>query len=80
MQSSAMLGPAITIGTTGNIYHSGLSYTTGRIIEHETGQSALNHFSNFLENIEVKKENTKNYITLIDSRIKESGNILFLKK
>ena len=80
MQSSSMLGPTITIATTGNIYQAGLSYTTNKIIENETGNSTLYHLNNFFENIDKKKKATEDYITLINSRIRERGNILFLEK
>ena len=79
MQSSAMMGPAITIATTGNIYQAGLSYTTNQIIVKETGKTTLKHLDNFLENIDNKKQTSNDYFTLINNRIRERGNILFLK-
>ena len=46
MQPVALLGPAITIGTTGNIYQAGFSYGSNKAIESKTGKTTIEHFSN----------------------------------
>ena len=46
MQPVALLGPAITIGTTGNIYQAGFSYGSNKAIENKTGKTTIEHFSN----------------------------------
>ncbi|MDA9233842.1 hypothetical protein N9O80_01275 [Candidatus Pelagibacter sp.] len=43
MQSTAMLGPAITVATSGNIYQAGLSYGTNLTIKETTGKSPSEH-------------------------------------
>ena len=37
--STAFLGPIITAGKTGNIYHAGLSYTSSNLIEKQLGKT-----------------------------------------
>ena len=37
--STAFLGPIITAGKTGNIYHAGLSYTSSNLIEKQLGKN-----------------------------------------
>ena len=59
VQHTSLMGPVITVATTGNIYQTGLSYTTSQLIQHETGKSTLTHLNDFLENIENKKAETK---------------------
>ena len=49
MQSSAFVGPAITIATTNNVYQAGLSYGTNKIIKKETGKDAIEHLSTKIE-------------------------------
>ena len=36
-QSTAMVGPAITLASTGNVSQAGLAYITNRVVEKETG-------------------------------------------
>ena len=91
MQPSAMMGPAITIATTGNIYQTGLSYTTNQLIKHETGKSTLKHLNDFLENIENKKSEinkvttlkakraSEDFFMLVENRIKKTARIIFLE-
>ena len=38
MQSTAMVGPAITLASTGNIYQAGFSFE-GKAVENETGMT-----------------------------------------
>ncbi len=56
-QSSAMLGPAVTGASTGNIYQAGLSYSGNKIIDKTTGKLPSEHVSEFLEKYNL--ENTK---------------------
>ena len=91
IQSSAMMGPAITIATTGNIYQTGFSYTTSQLIKHETGKSTLKHLNDFLENIENKKSEinkvttlkakraSEDFFMLVENRIKKTARIIFLE-
>ena len=91
IQPTSMMGPAITVATTGNIYQTGLSYTTSQLIEYETGKSALKHLNDFLENIENKKAETKkianlipkrtaeDFFILIENRIKKTAGIIYLE-
>ena len=50
MQSSAMVGPAVTLATTGNIYNAGLTYGTNKAVERETGLTASEMIINKIEN------------------------------
>ena len=42
-QLVAFLGPAITAGSTGEIYRAGLSYGTDHLIKRATGKTAFEH-------------------------------------
>ena len=57
-QSSAMVGPAITFASTGNVSQAGLAYFTNRAVKEETGMSTAEYVSTFLE--EKTKKNKKN--------------------
>tara|TARA_X000000368_G_scaffold305195_1_gene243507 strand:- start:212 stop:565 length:354 start_codon:yes stop_codon:yes gene_type:complete len=45
-QPTALVGPAITGATSGNIYNVGLSYTSGMIIKEKTGKTTTEYLIN----------------------------------
>ena len=38
-QTTALLGPAITIGNTGNVMQAGFSYGSNMVVKHATGKT-----------------------------------------
>ena len=71
IQSTALLGPGITIATTGNIMQAGLQYGANTAIKNETGKDALTHLKDAVneeqdsEKIEKKIRNITKKILLI---------------
>ena len=57
-QSSAMVGPAITLASTGNVSQAGFAYITNKVVEKETGMSTTKYVSTILE--EKKNKTIKN--------------------
>ena len=56
IQSSALLGPGITIATTGNVMQAGLQYGANSAIKKETGKDAITHLKNVVdEEQDIKK-------------------------
>ena len=49
IQSTALLGPGVTIATTGNIMQAGLQYGANKAIKNETGKDALTHLKDAVE-------------------------------
>ena len=49
IQSTALLGPGVTIATTGNIMQAGFQYGANSAIKKETGKDALTHLKNAVE-------------------------------
>ena len=49
IQSTALLGPSITVATTGNIMQAGLQYSANTAIKNETGKDALTHLKDAVE-------------------------------
>ena len=49
IQSTALLGPGVTLATTGNIMQAGLQYGANSAIKKETGKDALTHLKSALE-------------------------------
>ena len=50
MQSTAMIGPAVTLASTGNVFNSGMSYATNKAIQKETGLNTTEIISNKFKN------------------------------
>ena len=49
IQSTALLGPSITVATTGNIMQAGLQYGANTAIKNETVKDALTHLKDIVE-------------------------------
>ena len=49
IQSTALLGPGITIATTGNVTQAGLQYGANKAIKKETGKDVLTHLKDAVE-------------------------------
>ena len=56
IQSTALLGPGITIATTGNVMQAGLQYGANTAIKNETGKDALTHLK---DAVEVEQDSQK---------------------
>ena len=78
VQGTALLGPAITIGTTGNVMQAGVQLGTNHAIKQETGKNALTHITDAVEEDKRKKIFNKNFVKLLESRIKETREKLNL--
>ena len=58
-QSTAMVGPAITLASTGNVSQAGFAYITNKVVEKETGMSTTEYVSTILEEKTKKTKKTK---------------------
>ena len=58
-QTTSMLGPAVTVASTGNIYQAGLSVTINQALVHTTGEDAVEHVTKIL--YEWEKNNINNF-------------------
>ena len=48
-QSTAMLGPALTLASTGNATQAGMTFFTNKAVKKETGMDTVSFVSNKLE-------------------------------
>ena len=88
VQSTAFIGPAITVAATGNIAQAGFTYGTNEVIKRETGKDTMQYVSSLLEledkNL-LKSEDKKvtineDLIALVESSIKKTRQKLLQKK
>ena len=61
IQSTALLGPGVTIATTGNIMQAGFQYGANTAIKKETGKDVLTHLKNV---VDEEQENKKLELTI----------------
>ncbi len=78
VQSSAMVGPAITLASSGNIYQAGFSFGASKKVEEETGMTATELLK---KNIDLDKKNKKSEIDeslaiLVELNIEKTRNII----
>ena len=82
IQSTAsLIGPAYTIGSSGNIYQAGLSYGLNEALQRTTGKSTVDHAQLLLENTknyhQQGKKKLKNYSNIRTDNIKISSDKFF---
>tara|TARA_B100000768_G_C10888279_1_gene212572 strand:- start:38 stop:337 length:300 start_codon:yes stop_codon:yes gene_type:complete len=73
-QNAALLGPAYTIATTGNVYHAGITYGSSELVTKATGKSVT---QNLKEALVIKKKDT-DFQKLVKKNIKETRKKLNL--
>ena len=78
-QSTAMVGPAFTLASTGNVVQAGLSYSANKAIEDNTGMTATEHLINSIEEKNIKKQEInkinkikEEFIILVKSNFKKT--------
>ena len=88
VQSTAFLGPAITIAATGNIAQAGFTYGTNEVFKKETGKDTMQYVSsllqsedkNLLEPEDKKVTINEDLVALVESSIKKMRQKLLQKK
>ena len=88
VQSTAFLGPAITVAVTGNIAQAGFTYGTNEVFKKETGKDTIQYVSsllepedkNLLEHEDKKITINEDLVALVESRIKKTRKKLLQKK
>ena len=74
IQSTALLGPGITIATTGNVMQAGLQYGANKAIKKETGKDVITHLKDAVEEEQDShklKNKIKNIATNTIEKVKE---------
>ncbi|MDC1014362.1 hypothetical protein OAQ64_01435 [Candidatus Pelagibacter sp.] len=65
IQSTALLGPGVTLATTGNIMQAGFQYGANTAIKNETGKDAFTHLK---DAVDEEKDN-QNIKTIVRNTI-----------
>ena len=67
-QSTALLGPSITVATTGNVLQAGLQYGTNTAIKNETGKDTLEHLQNAVESQSKSQKFKRKFSDLVEKK------------
>jgi len=65
LQGTALLGPAVTIAGTGNIYQAGLSYGSNVAVKKISGKSTVQNIQQIL----MPKKNDNKTISIVKKKI-----------
>ena len=69
VQSTAFLGPAITVGTTGNIFQASVQYGTNQAIKKETGKNSIVFVKDEVVKSNKKRKFHKEFSNLVEKRV-----------
>ena len=82
LQSTAFLGPAVTVASTGNLYQAGLSYGSSQAIKKMTGKTPTENVKSFLDNnnntVKEEEEVHDEFFVSVKDKIEKKSNILNL--
>ena len=85
LQTTAMMGPAITLVSTGNISQAGMTFFTNKAIKDETGMNTLEFVSNKIDEGKDKKEVddnfniNDNFIILVKNNFDKTRKIILIQ-
>ena len=78
-QSTALIGPAITIGSTGNVMQAGFSYASNVAVKKTTGKTPSEHVSLYVQDKKQEKKIRKEMVIYLQSHIEIMRDKLNLK-
>ncbi len=78
-QSTAMIGPAITLASSGNISQAGLTFVTNKAVEKETGMDTVSYVSNQIEKQNSKTKLKREFKNLVETNFAKTREKLILQ-
>ena len=81
---TAMLGPAYTLSSSGNVFQAGLNYGSNQMITHYTGKTPIENLKEVsqikVQKINIKKKTLESdeFYLLVKSKIEKKNGILKL--
>jgi hypothetical protein len=69
LQSTALLGPGVTIISTGNIPQAGFQYAANQSIKNQTGKDALTFVKDTVEEKQNKRKFNKDFKNMVKKRV-----------
>ena len=69
LQSTALLGPGVTLATTGNVFQAGFQYGANTAIKKQTGKDALTLVKDTVEEEHNKRKFNREFKNMVKKRI-----------
>ena len=69
IQTTALLGPGITVATTGNILQAGFQYGANTVIEKETGKNTFEHLQDVVDDQGKNKKFQEKFTNLVKKKL-----------
>tara|TARA_B100000965_G_C19041048_1_gene519448 strand:+ start:189 stop:485 length:297 start_codon:yes stop_codon:yes gene_type:complete len=77
IQSTALLGPGVTIATSGNIMQAGLQFGANSAIKKETGKDAITFVKDKVEEDKKKRKFKKDFSVMVKKRIESAREKIY---
>ena len=78
-QSTAMIGPAISLASSGNMSQAGITFFTNKAVEEETGMSAVSFVSKKIEEKNTKNKLRRDFKNLVSNNFEKTRQKLILE-
>ena len=78
-QSTTMLGPALTLASTGNASQAGMTFFTNKIVKKETGMDTVSFVSNKIEQKNSKTRMRREFKKLVETNFEKTREKLILQ-
>ena len=78
-QSAVMIGPAITLASSGNMTQAGLTFFTNKAVEKETGMDTVTYVSKKIEQQNSKTKLKREFKNLVENNFVKTRKKLILE-
>ena len=78
-QSTAMLAPALTLASTGNVSQAGITFFTNKAVQKETGMDAVSFVSQKFEQKNSKTRMRREFKKLVETNFEKTREKLILQ-
>ena len=78
-QATSLLGPGITVATTGNVLQAGFQYGANSVIEKETGKNTFQHLQDAVDDQNKNKKFQEKFINLVEKKLEATKEKLNFK-
>ena len=68
-QTTSLLGPGVTVATTGNVFQAGLQYGANTALKNETGKDVITHIKDTVDERNKEKKFHIKLKKLVENRI-----------
>ena len=69
IQTTSLLGPGVTVATTGNVFQAGFQYGANTALKNETGKDVLTHIKDTVDQKHKEKKLHVKLKELLEKRI-----------